>query len=630
MGKLLRVDLTRGTVRNGPLPDETVLRKYLGGAGLGARILADELPGGVHPLDPQSLLIFMTGPLTGTPVPCANNTTAVFLNHETECTIGTSHSHGYFGPFLKFAGYDGIVIQGAANRPVYLWVHDGMAEIRDATKFWGKDTHETEDLVKQDVGSCEGVSVAAIGPAGENLVKGASVANDKHHLFAKGGIGGVMGSKKLKAIAVGGTLKQGVRISKPSELVATALEWRAALFNPDVWISYGTQGVGVAAIRYSPTAARLDWVRRHSERLMAVKNLSDPAFGREWARAIFRKAMDFRVTPVACFSCSRGCAYAIEITSGAYKGYVATLSGGGEGLEAASGMVGIMDAGATFWLADRYDRLGLDSGTAGCAISLAFECYEKGLLTTKDTDGLELEWGNADAAAQLLDKLARREGFGRLLAEGPKKAAELIGGDALKYAVHIKGAGMNLHDWRAAWSVLLGQIISGCGPCWQAPGADAFSPEPDLGYTELAKNPTSPEGKAEAVRKTQLKKLLEDSLGICWFGSWGVPGSLTYEARAIAATVGWEGFDVDEALTVGERVINLERLFNMSHGLTLETDLDVSQRLLEAPTTGPATGKEFGQYIKGMVREYYQEMGWDAETGRPLAKTLKRLGLKAC
>jgi aldehyde:ferredoxin oxidoreductase len=320
--------------------------------------------------------------------------------------------------------------------------------------------------------------------------------------------------------------------------------------------------------------------------------------------------------------------YSIEVTEGPYKGYKATLTGGGENLEASAGMIGVEDPGAVFYLSDYMDRMGFDSSTPGCAISLAYECYERGIITKKDTDGLELKWGNYEAAKKLIDKIIRREGFGAVLADGPKRAAEAIGGDAVKFAVHIKGTGMNLHDWRGAWGTLLGQCISGAGPCWQAHGADAWSAEPDLGYPELSQDPVSAEGKAEVVWKTQGKKSLEDCLGICWFAAWGVPGVLDFERRAIAATTGWDDFSVAEGRTLGKRLITLQRIFNMKHGLTVESDLDVGQRLLEAPVSGPAKGKAFGDYLPRLIKEYYVLAGWDPDTGKPLSKTIEELDLE--
>ena len=626
-GKILRVDLTKGSIAEENLP-QGELRKYLGGLGLGLRILAAEQPLHVKPLDPESRLIFMTGPLTGTPVPAGNNTTIVCLNAETGNTVGTSHSHGYLGPYLKFAGYDALIIQGASKTPVYLSIAAGKAELHDASRFWGKDTHDSEDMIREEIGDRGDVAVATIGPAGENMIAGSAIANERYHLFSKAGVGSIMGSKKLKAITVSAAGGKGIAIAGGAEMLSVAAEWRKTAFSPAVWCSLGPKGIDMAHWRYTEGEMPKPGFVRHSTHTVAVKNLSDPAWMGEFRKKLRTGALKYKITPVACYSCNRCCVYAAEITEGPYKGYVATQNGGGENFEASGGMVGIEDPGACFFLCDLYDRLGMDSSTPGSAISLAFECYEKGLLTKKDTDGLELKWGNTDAVITLLNKMMKREGFGALLAEGPKKAAERIGGDALKYVAHVKGAGMNMHDWRGAWSTLLGQIISGAGPCWQAPGVDAFSPEPDVGYPGLSKDPVSPEGKAEAVWKTQYKKLLEDSLGICWFSAWGVPGVISLESRAIAAATGWKNFTTDEALTVGKRVITLQRIFNMKHGMTVKDDLDVGQRLLDPPVDGPAKGKAFGDHLPNLIKEYYSLAGWDPETGKPLPKTIQDLGLE--
>jgi len=627
VGKILRVDLSKESITEESLP-QGELRKYLGGLGLGLKILTEEQPVHVKPLDPESRLIFMTGPLTGTPVPSGNNTTIVCLNAETGYTVGSSHSHGYFGPYLKFAGYDGIIVQGASRSPVCLWIGAGKAELRDADHLWGKDTHEAEDILRGEIGDKGDTAIATIGPAGENMIAGAAISNEKYHLFSKAGVGAIMGSKKLKAIAVSAAGGKGIPINEVPALLSVALEWRAAAFSPVVWCSLGPKGIDMSYWRYAENEMPKPAFIRHATHTVAVKNLSDPAWMAEFRKKLRGGALKYKITPVACYCCNRSCAYAAEVTDGPYKGYVATLTGGGENFEASSGLVGIEAPGACFFLCDYYDRMGLDSSTPGSAISLAFECYEKGLLTKKDTDGLELNWGNIDAVIKLLNKMVKREGFGAVLADGPKKAAERIGGDALKYVVHIKGGGMNMHDWRGAWSALLGQCISGAGPCWQAPGVDAFSGEPDLGYPDLSDDPVSPKGKAEAVWKTQYKKLLEDSLGICWFSAWGVPGVLNFESQAIAATIGWEDFSIDEALTVGKRVITLQRIFNMKHGLTVKSDLDVGQRLLDPPISGPAKGKAFGDHLLNLIKEYYSLAGWDSETGRPLPKTIQELQLE--
>ncbi len=608
MGKILRVNLTDMEAKIEGLPDEDCLRMYVGCWGLGLRMLYDRLPLGVSPLDPENLLIFMTGPLTGIAhVPCSNNTTIATLNADTGFTAGRSHSHGFFGPNLKFAGFDGIIVEGAAEKPVYLWIHDGEVEIKSAEKFWGKDTHETEDLIKKDVGE-EKASVAAIGPAGENCCAGALIENDKHHSFSHSGVGAVMGSKKLKAIAVYGTQK--VPVYDEERLKEVTKKWRDNLFKSDVARGLAKGGIPRDEYRYAKNMS-----------ITTARNMLEVS-PPEWGVGMSKH----KITPKACFACPIACSYEVEITSGPKKGYVATPAGGGENLEGAASISGVYESGWVFYLIDLFDRVGFESSTLGCTIALLIECYEKGLITKEDTGGIELRWGDPELVEKLVWMAAKKEGWlGKLLAMGPKRAAEMIGGEAPDMAIHIKGAGMNLHDWRATWGIMLGQIVGG-GSGWPAPAADAWATEPDAGFPEY-QDPLDPKIKPEAVAKTWPKKYWDDCNGTCWFATWGVPGSLKFTAEAVAAVTSWD-FTAEEALLVGERAVHLERAFNIKRGLTPEDDLKVPKRIVEAPPSGKAKGKAMEPYVKGMVMEVYRLMGWDEKTGKPLRSTLKRVGLE--
>lgn len=613
MGKILRVDLSKDVIEEERLPEESELRKYIGCVGLGMKYLYDEVKPNVQPLNPANRLIFMTGPLTGTIIPAASNWSIVTLNYNTGYTAGTAHSHGMWGAFLKFSGFDGIIVQGASKRPVSLHIKDGRAELRDASNIWGKDTHETEDLLMEEIGDKE-LSIACIGPAGENLCRGALISNDKNHCGAKGGVGAVMGSKKLKAIAIYGK-KRSVTLAHPKEVLDISLNWRSHIFEFE----------RNAAVRLKNGGITRSYHTLAEDCRLAGKNMTTTAFGVEYAKNFEELASLSLIRPKACFACPIACAYDITIGGeGPYRGQKFTMGGGGENTEGAAAMIGVLDAGAAFWLTDLYDKLGFDAGT-GCAISFAYECYEKGILTKKDTDGLELKWGNAEAAATLLKKMIKQEGFGKVLAQGPKKAAEIIGGEAPKFAVHVKGTGWNVHDWRVSWQVVLGQAVAGAGPCHQGLGADVVVKEPDIGYEKLS-TPFDPKETPKAVVKTQIKKLWEDCIGICWFVALGVPGVTEFSHKALSATVGWD-FTLEEALSVGERVINLQRLFNMKRGLSFSHDIDVSPRILEAPPDGKAKGRPIGPHLEKMVKTYYGLMGWDKKDGRPLRKTLKRLGL---
>ncbi len=613
VGRILRVDLTRGHITEEELPDERILRKFIGGVGLGAKILSQEISVETKPLSPENRLIFMTGVITGTRYPCSSDTTVVTLNANLGFTVTSSHTHGFWGAYLKKAGYDGIIIQGASEKWVYLWIHDGEVEILDAADMVGKDTHETEDLVKDRVGRTK-VSVAAIGPAGENMVHGAAIQNDYHHLAAKGGVGAVMGSKRLKAIAVKGSGK--IPLADPDEFSGVVKQWQDIAY-ADGKVPILTKG-GITRF-YNMMIGEQYWA--------AFKNLLSPEEGRKWTHDMVDACKRFKITAKHCWACPIGCAYESEITYGPYKGYKATLSGGGEGQEGAAGVVGIMDPGTVHYLTDVNDRLGVDSSDLGCCLGLAFELYERGELTREQTDGLELNWGNAEAAEALLRKIIYKEGFGKVFEKGPKKAAEILGGNAPKYVAHVKGSGYNMHDWRPAWGIMLGQITAGSGGTWQGSYANDLIPEPDLGYTE--RNPLfSTDGLSGVVARSSMKRVWDDCYGQCLLGNlMDESGAAHLPPKAVAVATGWSGFDLDEAITVGHRVITLERIFSMKRGLTIETDLDIGPRFMEPAKEGVAKGQDIRPHLRNLVMDFYEQMGWERETGKPTPETLEKLDL---
>jgi aldehyde:ferredoxin oxidoreductase len=614
VGTILRVDLTSGSITKEGLPDESVLRKYVGGTGLGAKILNDEISLDTKPFDPDNRLIFMTGVLTGTTFPCSSDLSLVTLNGNLGYVIGNSHTHGFFGAFLKFAGYDGIIVQGASKTPVFLWIHDKDVELRDASDVWGKDTHESETFIKAKVG-WDRVTVAAIGPGGENMIHGASIENDYHHLLAKCGVGSIMGSKKLKAIAVKGT--GGVKLKSPVEFQKIVKQWYELAFANGQAPLLSRAGV---TRFYEFMVGVQDWT--------AHKNMLSPREGHAWTKEMVEGWKQFKITPVACWACPIACTYKSEITYGPHKGYAVTLAGGGENQEGAAGIVGVKDPGTVMYMTDLNDRMGVDSSDIGICMGLAFELYERGLLTKEQTDGLELNWGNAEAAEALFRKIINREGFGKIFAEGPKKAAQIIGGDAYKYVLHVKGSGFNMHDWRSAWGILLGQITAGAGGCWQGSYAADLIPEPDLGYND--RNPVfETKGLGQVVARSSMKRLWDDCFGQCTIGNLQeIPGGGLLAPKAVAAATGWKDFSFDEALTVGQRVATLERIFNMKRGLTIENDMDVGPRLVEPATEGRAKDMDIRPHLKGLIQDFYEAMGWERETGKPLPETLKKLDLE--
>ncbi len=620
--RILNVDLTTGECTTSALPDEVTLRMYVGGTGLGLKLLADAMKPGQNALDPDAPFIMAAGPLAGTSAPSSSSLAIVSLNANTPYAAATGHATGYWAAYLKHAGYDAIVFTGQASYPVFLWVDDDKAEIRDARPYWGKDTRETERLIKRDLGDEQKISVACIGPAGEAMLPGASVKNDRNHGSHKGSVGAVMGSKRLKAVAVRGSKR--VPLKNPDAFVDVTQKWSEAIhiIPPE---GQGAAPIGALMAKAGITKIYSFMGEHH---MLACKNYSDPVWAEEYTkRFVDHAATKFTVVPRESYNCNIACAYDCTINEGTYQGFTASMCGGGENMEGAASMIGIEDPAEALVITDHFDAVGVDSAVAGALLGMAFELYERGILTKEHTGGLELKWGNLSAAMEVLDQMITGRGFGgEVLAKGLKEAAQILGPAAEACVVHIRGGGINMHDWRAAWSVLLGQVLSGAGVCWQGYGVDSWTTEPDLGYKQFAEGFVA-DGKAEAVAKTQKKKLWEDTLGVCWFAAWGVPGVLEYSTAALRHATGWSDFTPEEALLVGERLTALQRVIAIKRGFTAKDEFDVSERLLEAPSAGTAAGKSIRPHLERMVQEYYELVGWDAN-GRPTDEALRRVGLE--
>jgi len=466
-GKLLRVDLTAGTCEPGPLPPEDVLRKYVGGIGLGMRLLLDETPVHVKATDPEAPLMLMTGPLSGTAAPSSSNLAVVCLNFDTPYAVATGHSHGFWAAYLRHAGWDGIVITGRAEKPVYLWVDDDKVELRDAAGVWGKDTRETERLIKRELGDEDKISVCCIGPAGEAVLPGASIKNDRNHGAHKGSVGAIMGSKLLKAVAVRGT--QQVPLANREAFMDVTKKWDDAI-KAERGPGEGEPSVG--SLLADGGITRI-YTYVGEKNMVGCKNYTDPKWGEGYSKNyVDRAAEAWTVTPKESYNCSIACAYDCTINTGKFAGFTASMCGGGENVEGAAAMVGIDDADEALAITDYCDGLGIDSAVVGSLLGMAFELYEREILTPQDTGGLELTWGNFEAAMAVLDQMVSGEGFGgQVLAKGLREAARLMGKDAEASVLHIRGGAINMHDWRPAWSIMLGQIVAGAGVCWQGPGA---------------------------------------------------------------------------------------------------------------------------------------------------------------
>jgi len=409
---ILRVDLAQGTISKAPLPSEEVLRKYIGGTGLGLYYLLKEALPRVQATAPEAPLIFMLGPLTGTPAVNSADWTTVCFNLCIPYAAGVGHAHGHWGAYLKHAGHEGIVITGQASRPTYLWIDDDRVVLRDASHLWGLDTRETERRLKRELGDEETISVACIGPAGEAGLPGAMIKADRNHGAGKGSPGAVMGSKRLKAIAVRGTGT--VPLFNTHGVVGTAAEWEENLAAYAIWLQDG----GVTRHYYDSWGKDLR---------VAAMNMTDPLWGAEFSRKYVEACKRWRVTPKPSYNCKISCAYDVEITDGPYAGFVGSPCGGAENMEGAAAIIGVDDPSAVVMMTDFYDGMGLESGQFGTILGAVYQAYNDGLLTRADTDGLDLTWGNWEAAMELIQKTIRREGIGAKLAAGIKALPEALG-----------------------------------------------------------------------------------------------------------------------------------------------------------------------------------------------------------
>lgn len=613
-GKLLRVDLTNEQITEETLDEETV-RKYVGGTGIGAKYLYDEVPAGVEWSDEGNRLIIATGPLGGTTIGGSGTISVVTKGALTNGAVATQ-SNGFFGAYLKFSGYDGIILQGRAKRWVYLYIDNGRAELRDASQLVGKDTWETSDFVKSEFGQDErGMSVASIGPAGENLVKFASIFFDKGHTASHDGVGAVMGSKKLKAIAV--TRSRARPTLKDKEGVSTvANQLHDNIVNDPVAregvYSWGTLN-GVTRMTIGNTGVLP--IKNYTTSIYEIEPEKLEKFGGPYIRS------HFQPKPSPCWACRMHHCHMITLTEGPFKGYV------GEEPEyecfAAFGpVIGVTDVTAAIFLSNEADRLGIDCNETGWTLGLAIECYEKGLLTCEDTNGIELTWGNYEAANQMMHRIATRQGFGDVLAEGAMRAAQHIGGEALNFAIHtMKGNTPRGHDHRSRWPMLFDTCVS------QMSTDEGFSMlrPADLGLSISPSLDTnnSPEDTVAWNVPCKGAVQFDDCLGVCRFTT---RTDLKLLAQAVSAATGW-AFPIEETMEVGRRVVNLLRAFNIRHGHTAEMDAP-SPRYGSTPVDGPSQGKSIMVYWNELRSQYYEQMGWDRETGKPLPDTLRHFGLE--
>lgn len=617
-GKRLRIDLSTGTVTVENI-DRAYSEKWLGGRGFNSELLYREVGVDVDPLSPESRIIFGVGPLTGTFAPSSARTTVTARSPlGTPQGFGDSNMGGHWGAELKFAGYDQLVIQGKAAHPVYLWIDNDRVEIRDARNVWGKLIPEADALIKDELG-CPDAQVALIGPAGENLVRYAGIFCSVYRAAARMGMGTVMGSKNLKAVAVKGT--GAVNIAKPKEFYEICASIRERLKQDLMVQMLYDQGSMLLTMPASYEQGWFCWKNfqkgNHPDaKLLSGENHRD----------------NYLTHREGCFACSISCGRFSKIRKGKYAG---EISGGPEyeALTAIGPRVGLIEPESVIHNNKRVNELGMDAVSCGGAIAWAMECWEKGLLSEQDTGGLKLEWGDQELVDKLIDMITYRQGFGDILAEGSYRAA-LHFGRGHDYSISVKGHDMSQDDPRGlgfAFGIGFatgrrgGDHLQGL-PCLELTGG--FYPglvEKILG-TKEAEDRLSKVKKPEMERYHEDLKAVGDSLTQCTFThSWSFAEQPEDMVELLYTATGTR-YTPEELLKIGGRIVHLERAYWNRLLVGRMEDKNPKRFTKEPMPDGPNKGMVFPE--DELIPLYYKVRGWDGETGFPLPETLNEYGLE--
>lgn len=601
-GRILHIDLSTGKTYTEPL-NEDYAKKYIGGIGLGMRLWLDNSKAGVDPFSPENPLVLVTGPTSGTIWPTGGNGHAFVAKSPQSYGIGESKSHGSFGTELKRAGYDAVIFHGKAEKPVYVWIDDDSVQILDASHLWGKSPAETEDTIKEELGDYY-IRVAAIGPAGEKLVRIACIINEKTRAAGRCGMGAVMGSKNLKAIAVRGT--RDVTVAKPDEFLEFVKEFHERMKGP-------------ATKKYRTLGTPENVLVHNALHCMPTRNYNNAHF--EAAEKVSGEYLNERFVAkiIGCSSCAMRCEHICVVNEGPYKGAMARVEY--EPLWALGPYCGIDRLDAVIKGSELCNYYGMDSISAGVIVGFAMDCYENGILTQKDMDGIEARFGNHEALVKLLEKMGKREGIGNILAEGVKFAAEKIGKGAEKFAQHIKGVEVTGYDLRCLKTAALGFAVSFRGADHNRHGAYAFDVKGKFNRLKYEK------GRAKAVKDIEDVYTIIDSLIICKFSRGTYYKEFEDLAKLYTLVTGWETTP-EEMRLKGERINNLARVINVREGLGRKDDtLPWKVMNLPVPDEGPSKGAYVTQEeLDLMLDDYYEVRGWTKE-GIPTPEKLKQLGM---
>lgn len=613
-GQIMWVDLNKGTIKEEKVP-ESLYRDFIGANGLGIRFLYERMKPGIDPLGPDNILGFVTGVLTATSVPGGGRYTVV-TKSPLMGTWTESNSGGTFGPELKAAGYDGVFFYGISPKPVYLLIKGGKSELRDASSVWGKETYQTEDILRQELGDKD-IKIASIGPSGEACSLLAGIVNDRGRVAARGGIGAVMGSKRLKALVVKGGFRK-ITIGSPDKLKEARAKFQTIIKNNEFAKGLTAAGTGgglsfLVSIGDSPIK---NWRLSGTAAMPNAKNLDAGNMDK------------YKISSYGCLACPIRCGAIIQVKEGPFAIPEEMHRPEYESLAALGTLLLNDNQEAVIKANDICNRYGIDTMSTVGTIALAMECYERGLISKEDTDGLELTWGNAGAIVALTEKIAKREGFGAVLADGAEKAAARIGKGAERYSVAIRGKSLAYHDPRMAphagtaciadanpghhmdsqiTGLLNNGLAIGSDPAFQVPKTDPMGDWDKKGHIYAV--------------GSEYHQLL-NAAGMCAvYTINNVPPPV---AELIAGVTGWD-FSWSEGLKAGRRILTLRQAFNAREGLTPDKFV-LPHRILEEPLTiGPAANIKID--FETQRKAYFTEMGWDIKTGKPFKKTLDDLKL---
>jgi aldehyde:ferredoxin oxidoreductase len=621
-GKILHVDLTKGKIST-EQPTEVFYKTYIGGSAMGTYYLFKNTPAGADPLGPHNTLAFMLSPTTGVSI-SGQSRMNVTAKSPLSGLIGDSQVGGFFPAELKFSGFDGIIFTGKSPKPVYLWIHDDEAELRDASHLWGKITGNVEKMIREELEDPK-IQVAQIGPAGEKLARFAAIMNMCNRANGRIGMGAVMGSKNLKAIAVRGHQK--VKTADPAAITRLArLAPRRVQDIPDM---KGLQDFGTASvINYQNVSGGLPTRNYTSGSFENAEDLS----GEKMAETILKEND-------TCYACVVRCKRVVETE---YKNtHFDPLYGGPEyeTLGTMGSYCGIGDMNAVSIAHQTCDQYGLDTIACGATIAFAMDCFEHGYLTLKDTGGIDLRFGNADAMVTMVEKIAKREGLGDLLANGSAYAAKKIGHGAEDLVIAVKNHELPAHMPQVKRSLALIYAVNPFGADHQSSEHDpGYTPDTasynlermaEVGLTHPMSDRVLDREKVKMALTTELNYCFMDTAVLCQFvygPAWQVYGPKD-EAELMRATTGWD-WSVDDVQKVGERRLNMLRAFNAREGAGREKDT-LPNRIFDEPLKGgtsdgiTVTRKE----LEDALDIYYEMCGWDVATGKPTPAKLKELGL---